>query len=122
MDSNKPETVAVGSDGLVSQFVAAVTNELHEAGWTVRDDGDSGLPDKMMDTEIARAITKHANILTTDEWKAHRIAMCKAELSLLADDSLETTAIYAHADQAQGVSPLDVPDRLVTTAHNSLVP
>ena len=39
----------------------------------------------------------------------------------MGHDSLETTAIYAHADQAQGVSPLDVPDRLVTARSNSLV-
>ena len=88
MTTEKPETVAVGSDGLISQFVAAVTNELHKAGWTVRDDGNPGLPDKIMDTEIARAITKYANILTTDEWKAHRIAMCKSELSALANSQM----------------------------------
>lgn len=86
MTIEKPEAAAVGSDGPVNQFVAAVTKELNEAGWTVRDDCDSGLPDQMMDTDIARAITKHVNILTPNEWKAHRIAMCKAELSLLVNN------------------------------------
>lgn len=38
----------------------------------------------------------------------------------MGHDSLETTAIYSHADQASGVSPLDVPDRAVTIASNSL--
>ena len=31
----------------------------------------------------------------------------------MGHDSLETTALYAHADHARGVSPLDAGDRLV---------
>lgn len=65
------------------QFIQAVTKELHDAGWTVRDDGDMHLPDDPMDTEIARAIAKHAGIITRDDWKAHRIAALRAEIASL---------------------------------------
>ena len=60
-----------------------VSKDLLKTGWTIRDDGDEGMPDDVMDSELGRVIAQHAPILEPDDWKKLRIEILKRELDAL---------------------------------------
>jgi len=66
-------------------FIEAVTRNLHSIGWNVRDDGDCGLPDDFLKSELAAVIFRHAYLIENDSWKAQRIAILQKELELLSE-------------------------------------
>jgi hypothetical protein len=64
------------------EFTTRVSKDLLGLGWTLRDDGYEWMPDDVMESDLGRAIAKHALILESDDWKKLRIEAIKRELEV----------------------------------------